>query len=99
MKKYYLTLTLSVLMFNLFSQTAKKAEEKKVTFADFAYANPERDTLFLTKDSPMARNTYLAWQMDPKWNGINPVIEFVPQEFIDSRKSLDLMTKNSKAKN
>ncbi len=99
MKKYYLALSLSILTFNVFSQTSKNSEEKKVTFADFAYANPKRDTLFLSKDDALARNTYLTWQMDPKWNGTNPVIKFVPQEFIDSRKSLDLMTKNSKTNN
>ena len=98
MKKYYLTLSLSVLTLNVFSQTSKNTDEKKITYASFAYANPNRDTLFLSKDDGLSRNTYLTWQMDPKWNGTNPVIKFVPQEFIDSRKSLDLMTGNSKPK-
>lgn len=93
MKKYYLSLALSIFMTNLFSQTSDKKSGRKVVYADFAYATPSRDTLFLSKEDSLSRNTYATWQMDPTWKGVNPVILFVPQEFIDNRKSLD--TKNS----
>lgn len=89
MKKYYLSLALSILMTNLFSQTSDKKSDRKVVYADFAYATPSRDTLFLSNKDDLSRNTYITWQMDPTWKGVNPVILFVPQEFIDNRKSLD----------
>lgn len=92
MKKYCLVLPVSILMFNAFSQDSKKNEEVKPNYADFAYATPSRDTLFLSSENGISMSTYRTWQMDPTWKGTNPVILFVPQRFIDSRKSGEIIT-------
>lgn len=92
MKKFYLTVGIAFLATSLFSQKSKNQEERKVVYADFAYATPSRDTLFLSKDDTISMNTYRTWEMDPTWKGVNPVILFVSQEFIDSRKSQVVIT-------
>jgi len=92
MKKFYLTVGIAFLTTSLFSQKSKNPEERKVVYADFAYATPSRDTLFLSKDDTISMNTYRTWEMDPTWKGVNPVILFVPQEFINSRKSQGVIT-------
>ena len=89
MKNLYLSLFLFFASSNIIAQTSSNSNQMKPVYADFAYANPSRDTLFLSIDgNEMGRRTYLIWEGDPNWDKKNPVVFLVPQDFIDQRKSI-----------
>jgi|LakMenEpi03Aug12_release.lakeMendotaPanAssembly.Ray.scaffolds.fasta_scaffold15858_13 hypothetical protein len=93
MKNLYLPLVLFFASGSIVAQTSYKSDIINPVYADFAYANPSRDTLFLSIDgNEMGRRTYLIWEGDPNWDRKNPIVLLVPQEFIDQRKSIYLNT-------
>jgi len=99
MKKIYLSLSLIMLSLTCLSQKEVKDQEPKHKYADFAYATPQRDTLYLSAEDSLTRNIYLSWHMDPRWNGTNPTIVFMSQDFIDRRKSIDGLESDISSRN
>jgi hypothetical protein len=79
-------LSLSFLCLSTFIYSQKRETPNVVRYADFAYATEIRDTLFLASGNPMSNRTLDAWKLDPRWNGSNPVIVFIPQPELDRRK-------------
>lgn len=90
MKKIFLSLTIAM--------SAISVNAQSTTYADFVYVTPQRDTIFLDKNSPTAWNLYDSWNADKTWNGVNPSIIFVDTTVIIAKKEEDLLPKRRKNK-
>ena len=85
MKKLLATLCIC-LSVSAYSQ--KRETPVVIKYAEFAYATPERDTLFLASGGPMSEITLSSWKSDPEWKGINPVVLFIPKSDLDIKKEI-----------
>ena len=87
MKRIYLSLFILILSITGLSQNKFNSPVQKHKYAEFVYVTQEKDTLYLSSEDSLSRNIYLSWCIDPDWEGSDPVIVFISQNFIDSRKS------------
>jgi hypothetical protein len=78
MKKLLLAVTLGITFSSFKGNPKKSAEHLEASYSDYAQANSNKDTLYLLENSSLAKMTYDIWKNDPKWNGCNPCIRFVP---------------------
>lgn len=58
---------------------------------DWAYVTPNKDTLYLEQDEPIANLSFTIWKSDTAWQGWNPVIIRASREYITYRRRTNVI--------